>query len=133
MRPDPRRDRLYAEPEDEVRAARNRIWSGRVLALGAVAMVMLNADNVERWAASQPPLWAVETVRLTLSTWSDRMEAAGLDAPREALERDYERVKLLQWRDMPWNAGHQGSGHQGSGHQGAGDQGGGGDADRRRE
>ncbi len=100
MRPDPERDRLYTEPEDEVRAARNRIWSGRVLALGAIAMVMLNADNVERWAASQPPLWAIETVRLTLSTWSDRMEAAGLDAPREALARDYEQLKRTRWEDL---------------------------------
>ncbi|MEO1039172.1 MAG: hypothetical protein AAFX09_06470 [Pseudomonadota bacterium] len=100
MRPDPERDAIYAPAVDDIRHARNRIWTGRCLVLGALLMAMFNAEGVVRWAASQPPVWAVETVRLTLQTWEDRMDQAGLTAPRQLIGERYEALKRLQWADI---------------------------------
>ena len=99
MRPDPERDALYAEPDSHSAHAQNRLWMLNAILAAFLFLTATNADAAERWAASQPPNWFTETVRLTAGTFAERMAVIGLDAPKLALKQQWEEWKAAEWED----------------------------------
>lgn len=103
------RDPLYIRPEDDVIHVRTRIWTGRVMAVIALALLLLNASALERWAARQPPGWASETLRQISDVWNDRTGLAGFDGPRTFVQARREDLLGLSWGQvLTWRPmGHQ--------------------------
>ncbi|MGJ3230952.1 MAG: hypothetical protein ACFE0P_04065 [Oceanicaulis sp.] len=112
MRPDPIRDRLFDLPEpcretvcDANRAplqvhARNRLWMTNGAVVLGLALFATNADSIERWAASQPPNWSTETVRLTAGLLAERMALIGLDAPKREMRETWGDWREAEWEDV---------------------------------
>lgn len=100
MMDDPRRDRLFKPPETGLEHHRNRLWLSHGVALCLLLVAVFNPVSLERWAAAHPPNWGVETVRLTIGVWSDRMGLARLDQPRLWLEQRWLDIKATGWDDV---------------------------------
>ena len=100
MQDDPHRDRLFAAPDEPREHQRNRLWLSNGLALSLLLVAVFNPVSLERWAAANPPNWAIETIRLTVGVWSDRMGLARLDEPRLWLEQRWSDLKALDWDDV---------------------------------
>lgn len=100
MQDDPHRDRLYESPDDAREHQRSRLWLSNGVALSLLLVAVFNPVSLERWAAANPPNWGVETVRLTVGVWSERMGLARLDAPRLWLEQRWRDLKGLSWGDI---------------------------------
>ena len=97
MTDDPIRDALFDEPETHEAHARTRLWLANTLILGLFLLSIFNGDALERWAASQAPNWANETLRLTAKTWAERMELAGLHEPKEIAKEGWNDLKTIEW------------------------------------
>ncbi|XBQ16560.1 MAG: hypothetical protein ABL308_01490 [Oceanicaulis sp.] len=100
MRDDPLRDALYAPPEDGAQHQLNRIWLANSALLALVLLTATNAESIERWAASKPPNWGTETVRLTAGVLADRMAMIGLDEPRREMTRTWENWRETDWEEL---------------------------------
>ena len=99
------RDHLYVRPEDDVIHVRTRIWTGRVMAIIAVLLLLLNGSALERWAARQPPGWASETLRQISDVWNERTGLAGFDGPRDWVQDRRQDLLNLSWSDLStWRA-----------------------------
>ena len=78
MQDDPHRDRLFEAEDTPLQQHRGLLWLSHGV-VGFVALVaILNPQSLERWAAANPPSWGVETIRLTVGIWTERMQLAGL-------------------------------------------------------
>lgn len=100
MQDDPHRDRLFEAEDTPLQQHRGLLWLSHGV-IGFVALVaILNPQSLERWAAANPPSWGVETIRLTVGIWTERMQLAGLDQPRLAVEQGWEAFKALDWDDL---------------------------------
>lgn len=100
MQDDPHRERLFGPPEEELEHHRSRLWLSHGVTLSVLLVAVLNPVSLERWAAANPPSWAVETVRLTVGVWSERMQMAGLDAPRDWVAERWQDMKRAGWEDL---------------------------------
>lgn len=100
MQDDPHRDRLYEEPESELDQHRNRLWLSNGVAIITLLIIVFNPISLERWAASNPPSWGIETVRLTARVWNDRMGLIELDNPRDRVRAHWDALKRLDWTDI---------------------------------
>ena len=100
MQDDPHRDRLFEAPDEPREHQRNRLWLSNGLALSLLLVAVFNPVSLERWAAANPPNWAIETIRLTVGVWSDRMGLARLDEPRLWLEQRWSDLTALDWDDV---------------------------------
>jgi hypothetical protein len=100
MSDDPIREALYDEPETHESHAATRLWLANTLIVGLFLVSVFNGDALERWAASQAPNWANETLRLTSQIWADRMEMAGLHEPKKAVEATWDDWKNTDWDDI---------------------------------
>lgn len=105
MLDDPIRNALYQEPDTHEAHAGNRLWLANTLILGLILLSVFNGDALERWAASQAPNWANETVRLTAQTWAQRMEMVGLNQPKQTLRQGWNDLKYLSWDEVGSVAG----------------------------
>lgn len=100
MQDDPHRDPLFEADDTPLQQHRGLLWLSHGV-IGFVALIaILNPQSLERWAAANPPSWGVETVRLTVGIWTERMQLAGLDQPRRAIEHRWETFKALDWDDL---------------------------------
>lgn len=105
-RPEPWRLMFYAEPpegaeigrEEEVLAARDQRWTGRVVILAAIAMGLFNSAALTSWASTLPPNGSTETIRAVADVWASRMADLGLDQPRAAIRKTYEAQKAKRWK-----------------------------------
>lgn len=100
MPDDPHRDRLFEAPERRLEHHRSRLWLSHGVTLAVLIVAVLNPVSLERWAAANPPSWAVETVRLTVGVWSERMQLAGLDTPRNWVSARWTEIKHMSWDDV---------------------------------
>ncbi len=100
MQDDPDRDRLYEADDDALEQRRSHLWMSHGVALFVILVALFNPQSLERWAAANPPSWGVETIRLTVGIWTERMQLAGLDQPRLAVEQGWEAFKALDWDDL---------------------------------
>ena len=91
---------IYTPPGNDIAHSRNRIWMGWIVIFIVVTLAFSNARSLERWAASQPPNWSTETVRLMAQLWSQRMQTAGFNTPRDILNGQFERLKTVTWPDV---------------------------------
>ncbi len=93
-------DPIYDTKAGRAADRSGKAWAGTVIAVMLMVLAATNMISVERWAASQPPGWATETVRQIADLWDDRMAEAGLTAPREALAASYSEVKTTEWTEV---------------------------------
>ena len=100
MQDDPDRDCLYEADDDALEQRRSHLWMSHGVALFVILVALFNPQSLERWAAANPPSWAVETVRLTVGTWSDRMQLIGLEQPRQQIEQGWQELKSADWDDL---------------------------------
>ena len=91
----------WEEPQvdryEELHAARDERWTGRVIIIATVALAVFNAASITSWATTLPPNWATETIRLVANVWSDRLAQLGLDQPRAVVRKAYEAQKAKRW------------------------------------
>ena len=97
MTDDPIRDALFEEPDTHSAHAGTRLWLINTLIVGLFLLSVFNGDALERWAASQAPNWANETVRLTAKTWAERMDMVGLHEPKLAVENGWDALRQTDW------------------------------------
>jgi len=100
MSDDPHRDDLFDPSEDEIDHHRARLWLSHIVVITVVLVAAFNPVSLERWAASNPPSWGVETVRLTVRVWTDRMQLAGLNTPRDWITARWNALKSVRWEDL---------------------------------
>ncbi len=108
MSEDPIRDRLYDTAEDAegdtekatLEHVRTRLWLLNGAVLCGLFLSATNADSVERWAASQSPNWATETVRLVADVWAERMALIGADEPKRVMKQNWEDWREAEWEDV---------------------------------
>ena len=112
MQDDPHRDRLFEAPDEPREHQRNRLWLSNGLALSLLLVAVFNPVSLERWAAANPPNWAIEPIRLTVGVWSDRMGLARLVEPSGRVviggsRRSRPQAPGYRVREVPVNAmGH---------------------------
>lgn len=79
-----------ADPVDEAAPWR---WATRVIVAAAAVLALLNAHAVGAWFDELTPGPATEPLRAPVGYWTGTAEARGLDAPRAALRRGWERIR----------------------------------------
>lgn len=82
---------------EELAAARDQRWTGRVIIIAAVALAVFNSASITSWASTLPPNWATETIRLVAGVWDERLAQMGLDQPRAVVRQAYEAQKAKRW------------------------------------
>lgn len=82
---------------EELAAARDQRWTGRVIIMAALALAVFNAASFTSWASTLPPNWGTETIRLVARVWNDRLAQLGLDQPRTTVRKAYEAQKAKRW------------------------------------
>ena len=80
--------------------ARTRLWLANTLVIALFLLSIFNGDTLERWAASQAPNWANETVRLTAKTWAERMDMVGLHEPKNTVREAWNDLKRMGWQEI---------------------------------
>ena len=85
------------EVDDEILAERSRRWTSRAIAVAALFLVTFNTHALQSWAASLPPDWTGETLRVLSDAWSQRLAELGLDRPRSILHDIYSWPKGVGW------------------------------------
>ena len=78
---------------DDIVAGRAQRWTGRVILVGALFLLVFNAKALVSWSTTLPPDWATATIRDLTNVWDRRMAEAGLEAPRDAIHARYEALK----------------------------------------
>ena len=91
----------WEEPEvdryEELSAARDQRWTGRIIIIATVALAVFNAASITSWASTLPPNWGTETIRLVARVWDERLAQMGLDQPRAVVRKAYEAQKAKRW------------------------------------
>lgn len=91
----------WEEPEvdryEEIAAARDERWTGRIIIIAAVALAVFNSASITSWASTLPPNWGTETIRLVARVWDERLAQMGLDQPRAVVRKAYEAQKAKRW------------------------------------
>lgn len=82
---------------EELSAARDQRWTGRIIIIATVALAVFNAASITSWASTLPPNWGTETIRLVARVWDDRLAQMGLDQPRAVVRKAYEAQKAKRW------------------------------------
>ncbi len=100
MQDDPQRERLFTPPDTDLEHHRSRLWLSHGVSIALILVAVLNPVSLERWAAANPPSWAVETVRLTVGVWAERMQMAGFNAPRDWVSERWNDLKRISWEDV---------------------------------
>jgi len=91
-----------APPLDEDgAAARERRWTGRVIACVAVFLLIFNIASVQDWARRQEPGWVTETVERLADVWGEQMVKLGADQPRQVVRDAYGRLRDLSFTTPP--------------------------------
>ena len=91
-----------APPLDEDgAAARERRWTGRVLAYVTVFLLIFNIAAVQDWARRQEPGWVTETVEGLADVWAVQMAKLGADQPRQVVRDAYGRLRDLRFITTP--------------------------------
>ena len=73
------------EVDDEILAERSRRWSSRAIAVAGLFLLVFNTHALKSWAASLPPDWTGETLRVLSDAWSQRLAELGLERARQTL------------------------------------------------
>lgn len=78
------------EPPGEAElAARDLRWTGRVMVVATLLLLVFNIAAVQNWARQQAPGWGSATVRELADVWDARMALLGADQPRQGLREAY--------------------------------------------
>ncbi len=88
---------LAPAPDEDILADRARRWTSRTILVAALTLAVLNAQSIRTWAATLPPSWATQTIRLMSGVWYDQLAQRGLDQPRAAIRSAYQRQKAVGW------------------------------------
>lgn len=87
-----------AEPPDEEGvAARDRRWTGRVIVVATVFLLIFNAASIQNWARQQAPDWVTTTVHRLADVWAEQIAQLGADQPREGVRDAYEDARDSRW------------------------------------
>lgn len=94
-----------APPLDEDgAAARERRWTGRVIACVTVFLLVFNIASVQDWARRQEPGWVTETVERLADVWAEQMGKLGAEQPRLMIRDAYGRLRDLRFDPSPHEA-----------------------------
>jgi len=80
-------------PGEAELAARDLRWTGRVIVVATLVLLVLNIAAVQNWARQQAPGWGPATVRELADVWNARMALLGADQPRQGLREAYETFR----------------------------------------
>lgn len=72
-------------------------WTTLTIALCAALLLLVNAHAIGEWFDALTPGPLTEPLRRPVERWTSATAAAGLDAPRAALHRRWERLRDLRF------------------------------------
>ena len=83
--------------DDEGLAARDHPWTGRVVLVATLFLLIFNAASIQSWASTLTPGWGTETIRRLSDVWSAQLAQTGADQPREAVRDSWEAAREARY------------------------------------
>jgi hypothetical protein len=84
-------------PDEEGVAARDRRWTGRVIMLVTVLLLIFNAASIQNWSRQQAPGWVTSTVQQLSDVWVAQIAQLGADQPRGAIRDAWDALHALRF------------------------------------
>lgn len=79
--------------DEEAQASSARRWTGQVMLVATIFLLIFNAGTVQNWARLQESGWAQSTIDRLSTVWVDQLALLGADRPLEAMRGFYDDLQ----------------------------------------
>lgn len=87
--------------DEEGLAARDHRWTGRIVVVATLFLLVFNAASIQSWASTMKPGWGTQTIRQLSNVWSAQLVQTGADQPRQVVRDNWEAAREARYPELP--------------------------------
>ncbi len=83
--------------DDDGLSARDQRWTGRVIVVATLFLLIFNAPSIQNWARTMEPGWGTATIQQLADVWAAQIAQTGADQPRQVVRDAWQAASEAEY------------------------------------